>query len=290
MTELPAFADGKLPGVSPAIYSDADFRAIARIAHTDAGIILPKGKAMLVYSRIAPLVRRYGSTSFSDFITATEHDHAQRKAMIDALTTNHTFFFREGHHFKHLTEQVRPALAQKLRSGNPVRLWSAGCSTGEETWSIMLSMLGEDRAQGLELARKDLLMLASDLSTNVLIKAQQAQYAVPEIKDVPQALRDNWLIEQGDVATVHDAARAIVRFRELNLHEDWPMRRPFDVIFCRNVMIYFDPEAKERLITRLAQQLAPGGHLYVGHSERASGPATQLLELVGPTIYRRRAA
>jgi chemotaxis protein methyltransferase CheR len=285
-----AFADGRLPGISPGVYSDADFRAIAELVYAESGNVLPQGKAMLVYSRIAPLVRRSGSATFAEYVAMIRQDPNQRKAAVDALTTNHTFFFRENHHFEHFAEKVRPQLLAKLDRGEQVRLWSAGCSSGEETWSLILTLLGEDRREGHRLIKRDVRLLASDLADHVLRKASAARYAEADVKDVPPALRQNWLEVAEGVVSVCDLARSIVRFRELNLLGEWPMRRPFDVIFCRNVMIYFDQETKERLVSRLAHQLQPGGYLYIGHSERASGPASNELELVGPTIYRRRSA
>jgi len=282
-----AFADGQLPGVSPGIYSHADFRAIAELIYGESGNVLPQGKAMLVYSRIAPLVRKSGKATFRDYIAAIRNDANERKRAVDALTTNHTFFYREAHHFEHFAHTARGPLAQRLHAGQKVRLWSAGCSSGEETWSLVLTLLGTDRPEGLRLARRDIRLLATDLAAHVLRAAEAATYAEDDVREVPEALRRNWLKSGAGKVRVCDEARAIVRFRELNLLGDWPMRQPFDVIFCRNVMIYFDQPTKERLLARFASQLKPGGYLYIGHSERVSGPAAAMLEPVGPTIYQR---
>lgn len=286
----PTLADGTLPGVSPGIYSDADFRAIAEIVYAEAGIVLPKGKAMLVYSRLAPLVRDTGSIDFANYVASMRRDPAVRRIAVDALTTNHTFFFREVQHFEHFAAEVRSELIAALEARERVRLWSAGCSSGEETWSLTLTLLGEDANQGKSLAQRDLRILASDLSFNILERASQGRYGEADVKEVPKALRTNWLESKSDTVSIGPVARSVVRFRELNLLGDWPMREPFDVIFCRNVMIYFDQPTKERLVLRFARQLRPGGHLYIGHSERVSGPASELLDMVRPTIYRRRAA
>ncbi len=290
MTVAAAFANGCLPGVSPGIYSDNDFRAISELIYGESGNVLPQGKAMLVYSRIAPLVRKSGKTTFAEYIGMIRSDPAMRKQAVDALTTNHTYFYREAHHFLHFAETVRPSLVDRLEAGGAVRMWSAGCSSGEETWSLVMTFLGEERVEGHRLAKRNVLLLASDLADHVLRTASAGIYAEGDVKDVPYILRQNWLKTQDGNVAVCDAARSIVRFRELNLLGDWPMRQPFDVIFCRNVMIYFDQTTKERLISRFAAQLKPGGFLYIGHSERVSGPAASLLEAVGPTIYRRRVA
>lgn len=288
MTEQAStFGDVALCGINPAIYTEDDFRAISRLIRSEAGIVLAPGKAMLVYSRIAPLVRESACTTFGEFIKSLEFDDKQRRRAIEALTTNHTFFFRESHHFDHLAETVRPDLLNQLDHGEPVRIWSAGCSSGEETWSLIVSLLGDDLAQGRKLAGQDLLVLASDLSPRVLSKAAAGRYAEDEVGEFPPTLRANWLKSEGAEVVIGEEAHSLARFRELNLLESWPMRRHFDVIFCRNVMIYFDQPTKERLLSRFAEYLRPGAFLYIGHSERVSGPAENLLEPVGPTIYRR---
>ena len=282
--------DGTIAGVSPAVYNPADFAAISRIVYEGAGIVLPQTKAMLVYSRLAPLVRGTNSGTFAVYVEKLRADRAERARAVEALTTNHTFFYREAHHFQHFAAEARPALLAQVAARQPVRLWSAGCSSGEETWSLVLTLLGPDRAEGRRIAAADTLVLASDLSSHVLAKARGATYGAKDLSAIPAALLGPWTSVSGDTGRIGEEARALVRFNQLNLMGDWPMARPFDVIFCRNVMIYFDQPTKERLVSRLAAQLKPGGYLYIGHSERATGPAEAELEQVGPTIYRRRAA
>jgi len=290
MNASAALAEAGLPGISPDVYGPADFRAVADIVHADAGIVLPPGKAMLVYSRIAPLVRGTGSITFSAYIEKIRNDPAERRRAVGALTTNHTYFYREAHHFLHFAEQVRPKLIARLDGGQAVRLWSAGCSSGEETWSLVMTLLGEDKAEGKRIAGRNLRVLASDIAAHALTRASTGSYAAAELKEVPFALRQHWTREHGDMLGIGPEARQIVRFRTLNLLGAWPMARSFDAIFCRNVMIYFDQPTKERLLARFAESLTPGGHLYIGHSERVTGPAEALLSAVGPTIYRRRSA
>jgi chemotaxis protein methyltransferase CheR len=287
-----------LAGISPGIYTREDFRAVSEMVHAEAGIVLPTGKAMLVYSRLAPLVRNSNSGTFAAYVARMRENDAERLRAVNALTTNHTFFFREDHHFAHFAQDVRPAMLRRLESGGPVRIWSAGCSSGEETWSLGMTLLGEDHARGIAIARRDLRILASDLAERVLTKARDAHYTADNLKTVPDPLRRAWTVTDPAKppmgatagATIADPLRAIVRFRMLNLLGEWPMRGTFDVIFCRNVMIYFDTETKERLVDRFADRIAPGGFLYIGHSERVTGPATRKLRLVGPTIYQRTAA
>lgn len=286
------FARGKpcVPGISPDIYSVADFEQVARMIHAEAGIVVGDSKRMLVYSRLAPLVRESGLATFAQFL-ASLPQHPQRRArVIASLTTNHTYFNREPHHYDHFTREVRPDLLAAFSAGQRVRLWSAACSSGEEVWTLAMTLLGANRGAALRLAGSNLRFLATDLAPHAIERATAAQYDAAALDAVPADLRKTWVTSQGATATISDDLRRLVRFRQLNLLGDWPMRGAFDVIFCRNVMIYFDLPTKERLVHRLAQQLAPGGYLYIGHSERVSGPGTQLLDMAGPTVYRRRAS
>jgi len=289
-----------VPGISPMVYSETDFLRIADLARIEAGIVLSERKRMLAYSRLAPLVRRSGRTSFSEYLDLIEKDPAEAMNAIAALTTNHTYFNREPHHFEHFEADVRPALVQRAMDGGRVRLWSAGCSSGEEVWTLMMALLGEDRAKGKRIASCDVVALASDLSGQALASAKAATYPAETIAAVPERLRRHWIVPSppgsksatgaSERPSIGPEARALVRFRQLNLLRPWPFRNLFDVIFCRNVMIYFDAASKEQLVLALARQLSPGGYLYIGHSERVSGEASHLIDPVGPTIYRRRKA
>ncbi len=283
-----------VPGISPAIYGEGDFRRIAELIHAETGIVLSERKKMLAYSRLAPLVRRSGLTSFGAFLDTLGSDPATFTEVVAALTTNHTYFHREPHHFEHFESVVRPALLARAQGGMPVRIWSAGCSTGEEIFTLLMVLCGPSRDEGLRIARSKILALASDISVNALAGARAARYPVGALDALPEGLRRLWCapVNAGGepCLAIDPALVAMVRFRVLNLMGEWPMQRAFDVIFCRNVMIYFDAPTKERLVERFARQLVPGGFLYIGHSERVSGPASALLEPVGPTIYRRSGA
>lgn len=279
-----------LPGISPDVYGAKDFRAISDIAYRETGIVLAKGKAMLVYSRLAPLVRDSGCATFGAYILRINEVGDERQKAICALTTNHTFFYRESHHFDHFRDTLRPHLISRLEQGGTVRMWSAGCSSGEETWSLAMTLLGPDRRVGLALAKRDVRILASDIATHALNKATAARYRAEDLKPVPDALRTAWTTTTGDDCEIAPEVRALARFRTLNLLGEWPMQGRFDVIFCRNVIIYFDTPTKERLVARFAGALRSDGTLYVGHSERVTGPALDQLVPTGPTVYRRRAA
>jgi chemotaxis protein methyltransferase CheR len=282
-----AFAEG-MPGVSPGVYDERDFHAVAAIVRDDAGIVLPTGKAMLVYSRLAPLVRDSGLGTFSAYVERIRGDADERRKAVCALTTNHTFFYREAHHFEHFAAEARPMIQGLLQRRESVRIWSAGCSSGEETWSLVMTLLGANRREGEAIAQANLRVLASDIADHALARAKAARYPIRDLEAVPKPLTSAWTTPiDADTAEVSRTAQACVQFRRLNLHGDWPITRQFAVIFCRNVMIYFDQDAKERLVERFARQLLPGGFLYIGHSERVSGAAESLLTPVGPTIYRR---
>lgn len=277
-----------LPGISPGIYAAADFKAVVEIVYAHAGIALPPGKAMLVYSRLAPLVRESACGTFANYIEKVRADQSELNRAVAALTTNHTFFYREPRHFEHFEQEVRPSLLRNIDAGHPVRLWSAGCSSGEETWSLAMTLLGRERSEGTRIAAGDIRVLANDIAPQALAKGIAAIYLIKDLKPVPRGLTRLWTKQTGDTARIAQEARKFVRFRNLNLQGEWPIKRKFQVIFCRNVMIYFDRETKERLVARFARQLVPGGHLYIGHSERVSGPADSELEMLSPTIYRRR--
>ena len=266
-------------------FTPADHQAISAMVHEESAILLPPGKMQLVYGRLAPRVRSCRLTNFADYIALIGHDAKERTAALNALTTNHTSFFRESHHFDHFMEHAWPALEQRLSARGKVRIWSAACSSGEEPYSLLMAMFGKERGTGQRLSRTDLRILATDLSTEILAAAAAGRYALDTAAGVPLPLRSTWMTKVDDRAEVHPLIRDRVSFRKLNLIEPWPIKGRFDAIFCRNVMIYFDEPTKERLQTRLADQLAPGGFLYIGHSERLAASVATRFTCVGRTTF-----
>lgn len=262
----------------------AEFDAIAEIMHSDARIKLTAAKTTLVHSRLSRRLREHGLATFRDYVRLVQQDPAERAAMVVALTTNHTHFFREAHHFDHLRDKVLPALKSKA-PGSGVRIWSAGCSSGEEVYTIAMCLLGTDRASAAWTRGSDVRLLATDLSPPVVEAAAKGLYAPSAAEGVPLPYRRQWMRETPSGFQMAEEARDLVTARVLNLFGPWPMRRQFDVIFCRNVMIYFDDDAKAELEMRLVDQLAPGGHLYIGHSERLIGAGQRGMESCGQTIY-----
>ena len=267
----------------------SDFDSIRDTLFSHAGIVLDETKAPLVYSRLAKRLRTLGMESFRQYcallVSGTGGDERQR--MMAALTTNVTKFFREPHHFEYLRSAVLPDLLERAARGDSVRIWSAGCSMGQEPYSIaftVLSMMPSAPAH-------DIRILATDIDPNVIAIARNAEYADDVVADISPEMRRRFLRRkaEGDWV-VADAPRELIRFNELNLMGAWPMRRPFDILFCRNVVIYFNAETQARLWGRYADALVPGGTLFIGHSERVSGPALSTFETVGLTAYRKARA
>jgi len=263
-----------------------DFEFIATALYEDAGIHLPASKASLVYSRLAKRLRHLGLESFRDYcaLVGSPSGTEERVQMIAALTTNVTRFFREPHHFDHLKSRVIAPRIADIRGGGRLRIWSAGCSSGQEPFSIALSIL----ALMPDVRGFDVRILGTDINPHVLETARRGIYAAEEIVSVPLDLRRAWMENTGTGAMrLDDAARGLVTFRTLNLMGRWPMRGPFDAVFCRNVLIYFDEKTQTRLLNRITSLLAPGGYLYLGHSERLVGPAEAMFRADGTTSYRK---
>ncbi|MFQ8433462.1 CheR family methyltransferase [Amaricoccus sp. W119] len=297
-----------------------DFQRVAAVVRAVAGISLSEGKIALVEARLTKRLRALGLTGYRDYCALIEGDHeagrAEREELITAITTNVTQFFREPHHFEILRSRVLPPLIDRAERGGRVRIWSAGCSTGQEPYSIALTILGlapdigrwDLRAGcstgqepysialtilGLapDIGRWDLRILATDLDRAVLATAKRGVYPATSLEAVPAALRRPHfepVRAGGEMASaIGPAPRALVRFRKLNLTHDWPMRGGFDVIFCRNVVIYFDAENEAAIWRRLAGRLPEGGWLFVGHSERVNTLALPMLASDGVTTYRK---
>ncbi|MFN3656055.1 MAG: CheR family methyltransferase [Pseudolabrys sp.] len=262
-------------------FSSDDFRALAALAYEHAGIALSESKRNLVYSRISRRIRTLRLDSFRAYRELLETNPREIENFINSISTNHTKFFREDHHFDHFRSRVAVPFAQGGRPSGRLRIWSAACSSGEEPYTISVVLKRELRT----LANCDVKILATDIDTEVLAKAARGQFAVASTADVPKPYL-SFFRQEGDKVTVDDDVRDAITFRRLNLMEPWPFRGLFDAIFCRNVMIYFDGPTKANLIERLSKQLKPGGWLYIGHSESLIGSHPELRP-AGRTIYRR---
>ena len=268
------------------LFTGEDFRTIAATLHAAAGIALPDSKATLVYSRLAKRLRALGLESFRDYCAlVTGADGLdERQQMIVALTTNVTRFFREPHHFEHLKEQLLPPLLANARRGGSVRIWSAGCSNGQEPYSIALTIL----SLMPDAPEYDIRILATDIDIQMLAEARAGVYSSQVIAPVPGEMRARWFEREGDAWRASEPLRRLITFNELNLIGDWPMRRQFQAIFCRNVVIYFEEETQSKVFARFLPLMSPDARLYIGHSERVCGPAAARLETDGVTTYRLR--
>jgi len=266
--------------------TEAQFNAISSLVKSLAGINLTDAKKELVRARLAKRLRKLGLATFDDYVEYLQNDTtgAELVAMLDVLSTNTTYFFREAKHLEWLRQEVLPRVAARRR----VRIWSAGCSSGEEPYSIAIVLLEAIP----DLADWDAAILATDLSTEVLARARQGIYPASRLREVPPMLlgRHFTLVATKPERTyrVNDPVRRLVHFARLNLMGRWPMKGPFDVIFCRNVMIYFDRPTRQELIARFHSILAPGGTLFIGHSESLTG-ISHSFRYVLPTVYRKPA-
>ena len=270
------------------VLTKEDFSKIASMLHGTAGIHLPESKATLVYSRLTKRLRALGLESFRDYCAHISSDQGadERLKMLAALTTNVTKFFREPHHFDHLRTVVLPPLLQAARAGARVRIWSAGCSNGQEPYSIALTILGLLP----DAANFDIKVLATDIDPVIIEEAREGVYPASALDNVPAPLRTKWFRpvgqDGGKSFKVNAELSELVTVRELNLIGQWPMKGTFQALFCRNVTIYFTDETREKLWSRFSKCLAPGGYLYIGHSERITGPAARSFAPAGVTTYR----
>lgn len=260
-------------------YTDKDFIFLSQLVTSHAGICLPDGKKQLLYSRLTRRLRELGLNSFSEYcdILNSNLDDEFPK-FINAITTNVTHFFRENHHFEYLQKNILPELVKKskLNISPKLRIWSAGCSTGEEAYSIAIIV----RESIPDLHRWDAKILATDLDSDVLERAKNGFYTVEKIKDVTKPRMEKWfrtIKNKNDTPLfeIKNNLREIITFRQLNLMGKWPMSGQFDVIFCRNVTIYFDKKTRSDLIDRFANILTPNGYLILGHSESLYGITTR---------------
>jgi chemotaxis protein methyltransferase CheR len=270
-------------------FSKGDFEFLAALAYERAGISLSESKRNLVYGRLSRRLRALGLASFGAYREYLEEDSSEIERFINSISTNHTKFFREAHHFTHFRTSVAQTFAQQdqKRAVRRLRVWSAGCSTGEEPYTIAVVLMREIA----DMARQDVKILATDIDTDVLAKASRGEYSADSLENIPDPFcRYFQPAEEGNTATIKVAqdVRSLITFRPLNLVETWPMKGPFDAIFCRNVMIYFDAPTKSKLIDRFIRLIKPGGFLYIGHSESLLGTHAGL-HLMGRTIYRRDA-
>ena len=267
------------------VLGDRDFGRICQLVNDSTGIKLTESKRDLVYGRLVRRIRALKLGSFSDYcdLLADKFDD-EFEHFANAITTNLTSFFRERHHFECLTDRVIPALRDSNAGTRRIRVWSAGCSTGEEVYSIAITFLEAMP----EIDTWDVKILATDLDSNVLSVGSKGVYHEDRIEGLDSALTQRWFRRgSGDnngTVKVSSQLRSLITFKQLNLMEPWPMNGPFDVVFCRNVVIYFDKKTQRVLFNRIADLMPLDGHLFIGHSESLF-KVTERFDLIGRTVY-----
>ena len=279
-----------MTGLPPGM-SDREFGVFRDLVHRETGIALGPHKRALLEARLTKRLRSLQLASFSDYhhyLQKFDAGGEERRRFVNAVTTNETAFFREPGHFTHLTSTwlpARQAAADGRGEHRRIRAWSAACSTGEEPYSIAMTLLA-----GLDAAHWDVRILASDIDTDVLERAATGVYPRESVARVPEATLKRCFLRgvgpRDGTVRIRPEVRRLVTFRRLNLLDaSWPIRTQFDLIFCRNVLMYFDRATQARLVSRLERALAPEGLLLLGHAENLLGLATSMRRVTS-TIYR----
>jgi chemotaxis protein methyltransferase CheR len=270
-------------------YTRGDFEFLRKVASDRTGIVISEDKFNMFYARLSRRVRELRLSSFKEYCDYLQEERADKETLelINAITTNQTAFFRENHHFEYLSQKVIPELSRRNSNTGKIRIWSAGCSTGEEPYSISMVLhesvlLEEDWDVGIS---------ASDVDSSALDRASRGVYPEERIVGIKRRRLHRWFLKgkgvQQGMVCLKPEVRSLIVFSLLNLTEDWVLPEPMDVIFCRNVIIYFDKETKAKLIDRFANALKTGGYLFLGHSESLF-QVTDRFELVGNTIYKKK--
>lgn len=265
--------------------TDKEFQTLVTFVHTKYGINLEK-KRILIEGRLSNMLQERGFTTFQQYMDVLFKDTTGTEVttLLNKLTTNHTFFLREQEHFDFMVKQVLPMFENNLKTKD-IRIWSAGCSSGQEpyTMAMAISEYFGNRKSGW-----DTTILATDISTRAMDKAKAATYTTEELKDVPSAWLTKYFNNNNNgTYTAKDSLRKEVVFRPLNLMEPFRFPKPFDLIFCRNVMIYFDAPTKDKLINKFYDVTAMGGFLFIGHSE-VINRETARYTYIRPAIYQKR--
>ena len=285
----------RLEGLYTSSLSERDFRRLSKFIYDECGVNLPKYKKILLESRLHKRIRRLKIPSleeYCNYLFSPQGMKQELSNMIDAITTNKTDFFREPLQFDYLVQQVLPELISENRAGfsHTLSVWSAGCSSGEEPYT--LAMLLQDYSERLHNNSLDYYILATDVSLGILKKAKQGIYEHDQIKPIPYGFRKKYLLKGrkkiNNLVRIVPELRKSVRFKRLNfLENNFGIPDPVDILFCRNVIIYFDRAVQERVLRKLCHYLRPGGYLFMGHSETLNQITLPLVQ-VEPTIYKKQ--
>lgn len=268
-------------------FSDKEFKFISKLVGERTGIVLSDAKRQMVYGRLSRRLRQLKLTKFSDYCELLTSGHeGELIEFTNAITTNLTAFFRENHHFEHLKETVLPDLIKKNAHSKRLRVWSAGCSSGEEPYSIAMCIQEVlPKSSGW-----DVKILATDLDSNMVKRGKEGVYTAERVEGLSSSRMKKWVKKgtgkNADKVRMSSELREMITFKELNLMEGWPIKGPFDFMFCRNVVIYFNKETQRVLFDRYADLLRDDAHLYIGHSESLN-KVTDRFKLLGKTIYQK---
>ena len=272
-----------------AAISDAQFKTLSEIAFSEAGLMISDSKRQMIQSRITRHLRDIRCDDLEHYLREIQSDKDGNltRDLISVLTTNVSSFFRERHHFDMLRDDVLPGLVKRARSGHKIRIWSAGCSSGQEPYSIAMLLLNCLP----DIQNLDFKILGTDIDRKILDRAHRASYSPDEMVSLPSDMSRKYLISTQDPKAPYEISgvvRNMVTLRPLNLLRPWPMKSTFDAIFCRNVLIYFDAETQNDLWPRFHAALGERGTLFLGHSERIQSPEKVGFSPCGVTTYTKQ--
>ncbi len=272
----------------PLSLTDRQFAQVAEIAHRLAGLTIPKTKLSMVQSRLQKRLRVLEMVSFDEYLNFVSDGKSasEIEELISVLTTNVSSFFRESHHFEQLRSYLTERLSEKARREDRIRIWSSACSSGQEPYSIAMTILDV----AADAARLDIRILATDIDKHILERASNGVYSATQMDGISAEQRKKYFLPHGnenEQFSVAPSVRNLVTFRQLNLVSDWPMKNSFDAIFCRNVLIYFDKMTQDKLWPRFQDKLNPNGWLFLGHSERMTDFPGCRMRPRGITAYQK---
>ncbi len=265
-------------------FTNEHFNTIKKILYAHAGIVLADHKKEMAYNRLVKRIRELDLRSFDQYLAYIKNDNNEFGLFTNAMTTNLTAFFRESHHFDFIGKTIIPQLA--LSGKRRLRIWSAGCSLGEEPYSLAMQLLSSN----IDISNWDVRILATDIDSDVLSQARTGIYSQGKVETLPKGYLNKYFLKGSGSQTGSVRARSelreIITFKHLNLMQEWPLKGPFDFIFCRNVMIYFDTKTQAKLLEKMAALLKTDGHLFVGHSEALARHDNHFTSL-GKSIYQK---
>ncbi|NRB40913.1 MAG: protein-glutamate O-methyltransferase CheR [Pseudomonadales bacterium] len=263
-----------------------NFNFIATRVYDSCGVNLDESKVEMLRSRLIPRLRELGFMTFKEYICFLENNYDDEEfKLVNSITTNFTSFFREKHHFDYMQEVLIPQWLKEKKDSKTIKIWSAGCSSGEEPYTIAMSLLNAMP----QLEYWDVKILATDIDTNILNMAKKGEYNKEKVEDLDKALVKHWFKPSETKPDTHiqvsPKIQKMVHFRHLNFMHDWPMKGQFDLIFCRNVIIYFDKETQARIMKRFSEYQSSGAHLFIGHSESLH-QMSETYKLIGKAMYQ----